>query len=261
MALFVVNNTHGWTDDVATPTSTETSLKKLSLEDLMRMEVTSVSRQESTVGQSPAAIFVVTPEMIRRSGATNFPELLRMVPGLEVGHIDSSKWGVAARGFNTRFANQLLVQVDGRTVYTPINGGVYWDTVDYPLDDIDRIEVIRGPGGSVWGANAVNGIINIITKSAKETQGVSWTAGGGTEERAFTSFRFGGAVGDNLYYRVYGKCMDARLAWEARKNLELALVGQNLFDDHHPELGTSLLIRSPLVEVERSIYGIIKWEF
>jgi iron complex outermembrane receptor protein len=184
------------------------SLAGASLEELMNVRVTTVSREESTIGLSPAAIFVITPEMIRRSGATSVPELLRMVPGLEVGHIDSSKWGVASRGFNTRFANKLLVQVDGRTVYTPINGGVYWDTVDYVLEDIERIEVVRGPGGSVWGANAVNGIINIITKSAKDTQGVLWSAGVGTEERAFTSFRFGGAVSDNLYYRVYGKWLE-----------------------------------------------------
>ena len=179
-----------------------------SIEELMNVRVTTVSREESTVGQSPAAVFVITPEMIHRSGATNIPEILRMVPGLEVAHIDSSKWGVSARGFNTRFANQLLVQVDGRTVYTPVNGGVYWDTVDYVLEDIDRIEVIRGPGASVWGANAVNGIINIITKTAKDTQGMLWVAGGGTEERAFTSFRFGGAIGDNLHYRVYGKWLE-----------------------------------------------------
>ncbi len=189
------------------PLVAETS-KPSSLEELMDVRVTTVSREESTVGQSPAAIFVITPEMIHRSGATNIPELLRMVPGLDVGHIDSSKWGVAARGFNDRFANKLLVQVDGRTVYTPINGGVYWDTVDYPLEDIERIEVIRGPGGSVWGANAVNGIINIITKPAKDTQGMLLTMGGGTEERAFTSFRFGGAIGDNLHYRVYGKWLE-----------------------------------------------------
>jgi iron complex outermembrane receptor protein len=181
------------------------NLSTASLEELMDVRVTSVSRGESTIGESPAAIFVITPEMIRRSGATSIPELLRMVPGMEVGHIDSSKWGVSSRGFNDRFAKHLLVQVDGRTVYTPVNGGVYWDTVDYHFPDIERIEVIRGPGGSVWGANAVNGIINIITKSAKDTQGFSLLAGGGTEDRGFTSFRFGGSLGDNLQYRVYGK--------------------------------------------------------
>ena len=180
-------------------------LSGASLEELMNVRVTTVSREERSVGESPAAIFVVTPEMIRRSGATSIPEVLRMVPGISVGHIDSSKWGVSARGFNDRFANKLLVQVDGRTVYTPVNGGVYWDTVDYPFGDIERIEVIRGPGASVWGANAVNGIINIITKPAKETQGASVTIGGGTEDRGFASFRYGGALGDNFHYRIYGK--------------------------------------------------------
>ncbi len=188
--------------------ATQPSLAGASIEALMNVRVTTVSRGESTVGESPAAIFVITPEMIRRSGAINIPELLRMVPGLEVGHIDSSKWGVASRGFNDRFANKLLVQMDGRTVYTPVNGGVYWDTVDYPLQDIERIEVIRGPGASVWGANAVNGIINIITKSAKDTQGFLLSAGGGSEERAFASFRFGGLANDNLAYRVYGKWLE-----------------------------------------------------
>src|SRR5205085_7010610 len=127
-----------------------------------------------------------------------------MVPGLEVGHIDSSKWGVASRGFNDRFANKLLVQVDGRTVYTPVNGGVYWDTVDYPLEDIERIEVIRGPGASVWGANAVNGIINIITKPAKQTHGLYVDAGGGTEERGFGTARYGGHSG-GADYRAYAR--------------------------------------------------------
>ena len=198
----------------------------------MNVRVTTVSRGESTVGESPAAIFVITPEMIHRSGATNIPEILRMVPGLEVAHVDSSKWGVTARGFNTRFASRLLVQMDGRTVYTPVNGGVYWDSVDYVLEDIERIEVIRGPGASVWGANAVNGIINIITKTPKETQGVLWVAGGGTEERAFTSFRFGGMAGDNLYYRVYGKWLEHdrgfNLAGDARDDWRTGRFGFRL---------------------------------
>ncbi len=203
-----------------------------SLEELLNVRVTTVSREESTVGQSSAAVFVVTPEMIARSGATTFPEILRMVPGLEVAHIDSSKWAVSARGFAERFAGKMLVQVDGRTVYTPINAGVYWDTVDYPLEDIARIEVVRGPGASVWGANAVNGIINIITKPAKDTQGGLFSGGGGSEEHGFTTFRFGGQIGDNLHYRVYAKWFerdhgfnllgDARDDWrQARTGLRL----------------------------------------
>ena len=181
------------------------SLTGSSIEDLMNLRVTTVSRSASTVGQSPAAVFVITPEMIRRSGATTFPEILRMVPGMNVARIDANKWAVSARGFNERFGNKLLVQVDGRTVYNPVFSGVYWDSVDYVLEDVDRIEVIRGPGASVWGANAVNGIVNIITKSAEATQGGLFRAGGGSAERGFSSLRYGGKIGDDLSYRAYGK--------------------------------------------------------
>jgi len=180
-------------------------LKKMSVEDLMRVEVTTVSRQESTVGQSPAAIHVITQEDIRRSGATTFPELFRRVPGMDVARIDNNKWAVGVRGLNDRFQRFLLVQVDGRTVYSATFAGVYWDALDYPLEDIERIEVIRGPGASVWGANAVNGIINIITKSAKDTQGGLASGRGGSEDRGFGTLRYGGKITDDLTYRVYGK--------------------------------------------------------
>ncbi len=180
-------------------------LADLSLEELMKIEVTTVSRQASTVGESPAAVFVVTPEMIRRSGATTIPELFRMVPGMDVARIDGNKWAVSTRGFNARFGDKLLVQMDGRTLYNPIFSGVYWDAVDYPLEDIERIEIVRGPGASVWGANAVNGIINIITKSAKDTQGGLVSGGAGTEELGFGTIRYGGKITDNLFYRVYSK--------------------------------------------------------
>ena len=180
-------------------------LRGFSIEQLMQLKVTTVSRTPSTVAHSPAAIFVITPEMIRRSGATAIPELFRMVPGMNVARIDGNKWAVSARGFNQRLQDKLLVQVDGRTVYNPIFSGVYWDAVDYPLEDIESIEVIRGPGASVWGANAVNGIINIITKSATETQGGLVSGGGGTTEQGFGTFRYGGKVGDDLFYRFYGK--------------------------------------------------------
>ena len=178
-------------------------LRDLSLEQLMQIPVfekmvSSVSRQSSDVRRSPAAIFVIDQEMIRRSGATTIPELFRMVPGMDVARIDANKWAVSARGFNDRFENKLLVQVDGRTVYNPLFSGVYWDTVDYPLCDIDRIEVIRGPGASIWGANAVNGVINIITKSAQDTQGGRITGGGGTEELGFGDLRYGGKIGKDL---------------------------------------------------------------
>jgi len=166
--------------------------------------VSTVSRQKSTVGKSPAAVYVITNEMIRRSGARSIPEVLRMAPGVQVMKIDSNKWAISIRGFAERFSNKLLVQIDGRSVYTPLFAGVFWDVQDVLLEDVERIEVIRGPGATVWGANAVNGVINIITKSAKNTQGAFVEAGGGTE-RAFTSARAGGQVGDNGWYRAYGK--------------------------------------------------------
>lgn len=171
----------------------------------MDVEVTTVSRMESTVRKSPAAISVITQEDIRRSGATYIPELLRMVPGLHVARLDGNKWAIASRGFNDRFAKNLLVQVDGRTVYAPLTAGVFWEVVDYPLEDIERIEVIRGPGASVWGANAVSGIVNIITKSSKDTQGGYVSGGGGNELHGFGDFRLGGKVNDKLTYRIFGK--------------------------------------------------------
>ena len=176
-----------------------------SIEDLLNVRVTTVSREESTVGESPAAVFVVTQEMIHRSGATSIPELLRMVPGVNVARLNSNQWVVGIRGFDNTLNNKLLVQIDGRTLYSPIQAGVFWDSVDYLLEDIDRIEVVRGPGGTAWGANAVNGVINIVTKPAKDTQGLLLTVGGGTEERGFTGLRFGGMIGRDLHYRVYGK--------------------------------------------------------
>ena len=170
--------------------------------------VSSVSRQESTVGHSPAAVFVITNEMIRRSGAKEIPEVLRMVPGIDVAKIDSNKWAVTSRGFNGRFANSLLVRIDGRDVYTPLFGGTFWDVQDVLLEDVERIEVIRGPGATIWGANAVNGVINIITKNAKNTQGVYVESGAGTYEKGYTSARYGGKISDDLNYRVYGKWFD-----------------------------------------------------
>lgn len=188
--------------------SQQPRLRHLELEQLLDIEVSTVSRTQSTVGESAAAVFVITHEDIRRSGATTIAELFRRVPGMNVARIDNSKWAINARGFNDRYADMLLVQVDGRTVYNPLFAGVYWDAVVYPLDGIERVEVIRGPGGSVWGANAVNGVINIITKSAKKSQGGLLTAGAGTMERGFGSARYGGKLGENAWYRVYGEGFD-----------------------------------------------------
>src|SRR6202011_4959719 len=139
----------------------------LSMEDLMNIQVTSVSKRTQKVADAAAAVFVITREDIRRSGATSIPEALRMAPGLQVARIDENKWAIGSRGFNGRFDNKLLVLIDGRSVYTPLFSGVYWNVQDVMLEDIDRIEVIRGPGATLWGANAVNGVINVITKKAK----------------------------------------------------------------------------------------------
>jgi iron complex outermembrane receptor protein len=170
--------------------------------------VNTVSKQESTLGHSAAAVFVITPEMIRRSGATSIPEALRMAPGVEVARINSNTWAVSARGFNGILARNLLVLIDGRTVYSPVFGGVYWDVQDCLLEDVERIEVIRGPGGTLWGANAVNGVINVITKKAGDTQGAYLAAGGGTVERSNEAVRYGGKIGEDCQYRVYGKYFD-----------------------------------------------------
>jgi iron complex outermembrane receptor protein len=167
--------------------------------------VTSVSRQPSTVGKSPAAVFVITQEMIQHSACNNIPDLLRLVPGLEVARIDANKWAVSSRGFNGQYAKYMLVQIDGRAVYNQFFSGVIWAMQDVPLQDIERIEVVRGPGATVWGANAVNGVINIITKTAADTQGVLAYGGAGTEDRGFSTLRYGGQVGEDFHYRVYGK--------------------------------------------------------
>jgi iron complex outermembrane receptor protein len=184
------------------------NLAQASLEDLLNIQVTSVSKKEQKLSRTPAAVFVITQEDIRRSGATNIPDLLRMVPGLDVAQINANTWAISARGFNLQFANKLLVLVDGRAVYTPLFGGVYWDTVDVPLEDIEQIEVIRGPGGTLWGANAVNGVINIITKSAAETQGGLITAGGGTQAEGFGTVRYGGKIKGDSSYRVFAKYLN-----------------------------------------------------
>ncbi|MBN1141148.1 MAG: TonB-dependent receptor [Deltaproteobacteria bacterium] len=177
----------------------------LSIEELMEIEITSAAKKPQQLSQAAAAIFVITAEDIRRSGAISIPEALRMAPGLDVARISANRWAISARGFNGLFANKLLVLIDGRTVYSPFYSGVYWDIQDTLLEDIERIEVIRGPGAALWGANAVNGVINIVTKSAAGTQGGLLSAGAGTEERGFAGARYGGNLGANGHYRVFGK--------------------------------------------------------
>jgi iron complex outermembrane receptor protein len=182
--------------------------KKLSLEELMNVEVTSVSKRPEKLAETASAIQVITQEDIRRSGATHLPEALRLATNLEVDQIDSGQWAVSARGFNGALANKMLVLIDGRTVYSPLFAGVFWDAQDVLLEDVERIEVISGPGATLWGANAVNGVINVITKSAKDTQGVLLEGGGGAGLQGLGGVRYGGALGPNLYFRVYGKYTD-----------------------------------------------------
>lgn len=177
---------------------------RMDLEQLMQMEVISVEKKPQSVLKTAAAIHVVTQDDIRRSGALSLPEVLRGVPGLEVMQIDSNNWAVSIRGFDSRFANKLLVMIDGRTIYNPLFSGVYWNMNETLLDDIDRIEVIRGPGGTMWGANAVNGVINIITKKASETQGTQFSFIGGSQERNISA-RHGGRINDQVSYRFFTK--------------------------------------------------------
>jgi iron complex outermembrane recepter protein len=191
--------------DTVTPPS---ALKNLSLDELMGVEVTSVSRHSEKLSATPSAIQVITSEDIRRSGASSLPEALRLADNLDVAQKNSHDWAITARGFNTALANKLLVMIDGRTVYTPLFSGVFWDAQNYLLADIDRIEVISGPGGTLWGANAVNGVINIITKSAKNTQGLYVEAGGGSQLQDFGGARYGGMLAPDVYMRVYGEAFN-----------------------------------------------------
>ena len=183
-------------------------LAKKSLEDLMNIEVTSVSKTPQPLARSAAAIYVITQEDIQRSGATSVPELLRMVPGLDVAQIDSSTWAISSRGFNSQYANKMLVLVDGRIVYSPSFSGVVWDEQDLVLEDIERIEVIRGPGATLWGSNAVNGVINIITKKAQDTPGGLLSVKTGNEEGIETTTQYGGRAADKGYYRIFAKYFD-----------------------------------------------------
>jgi iron complex outermembrane receptor protein len=176
----------------------------LSPEQLFAAEVISPARTPESVWEAPAAISVLTAADIERAGVTSIPEALRLAPGVDVAQINSSGWAISARGFNSALANKLLVLIDGREIYDPLFSGVYWDVQDTPLQDIERIEVVRGPGASLWGANAVNGVINIITKSAADTQGALVSATAGDQERGALTARYGGAFGDSGHWRIYG---------------------------------------------------------
>src|SRR2546425_4218594 len=187
------------------PDSSLSALKKLSIEQLMTFEVTSVSKRPERLAQTASAIQLITAQDIRRSGASSLPEALRLAANLQVAQVDSRQWAISARGFNGTTANKLLVLIDGRTVYTPLFSGVFWDVEEAPLPDLDRIEVISGPGATLWGANAVNGVINVITKDTKDTMGMLVSGGGGTKQRAFGAVRYGGALGSRVRARIYGR--------------------------------------------------------
>jgi iron complex outermembrane receptor protein len=176
----------------------------LSLEELANISITSVSKRAEQLAEAPASIFVISGDEIRRSGYTTLPEALRLAPNLQVARVDARNYAITARGFNNPFANKLLVLIDGRTVYSPLFSGVFWDAQDVVLEDVNRIEVISGPGATLWGANAVNGVINIITKSAAATQGTLLAAGGSNKEKQGV-VRYGGTLTNGGHYRVYGK--------------------------------------------------------
>ena len=195
----------------------------LDLKDVLELEITSVSKKPQTVSKAAAAIFVITGDDIRRMGVQTLPDALRMAPGIEVAQISASAWAVTARGLNGRFANKLLVLIDGRTVFSPAFSGVFWDVQDTVLADIERIEVIRGPGAATWGANAVNGVVNIITKSAAATQSGLLEFSSGTAERGTLSMRYGSKLEDLGYWRLYAKGFD-------REALSLQATGQPGFD-------------------------------
>jgi iron complex outermembrane receptor protein len=208
ISLLVLGLTLDAGGQTAGPDSSVGSLKQLSLEQLMDIQVTSVSKEPEKLLDAAAAIQVVTSDDIDRSGATSLPEALRLADNLEVAQENSHDWAISARGFDANLANKLLVLIDGRAVYSPLYGGVEWNVQDYLLADVDRIEVISGPGGTLWGANAVNGVINVTTKSAKDTQGLLVEEGVGSELEDYTAVRFGESLGTGTYFRVYAEYSD-----------------------------------------------------
>ncbi len=233
--------------DADDSTSTLDTLKGLSVQELMSIKVTSVARHPEKLLETASAIQVITADEIRRSGATSLAEVLRLADNLQVAQKNSHDWAISARGFNTALANKLLVMIDGRTVYTPLFSGVFWDIQDYPLEDIDRIEVISGPGGTLWGANAVNGVINIITKSAADTKGAYVEGGGGSQLEQLAVARYGGSLSSDTDFRVYGKYTD--------RGDEMLSDGQPSSDSWHQERGGFRLDSNPSASDTLSVHG------
>ncbi|MDB6087320.1 MAG: TonB-dependent receptor, plug [Gammaproteobacteria bacterium] len=222
-------------------------LKQLSVEELMNIQVTSVARHPEKLLQAAAAIQVITQDDIRRSGASSIPEALRLADNLEVAQKNAHDWAITARGFNTALGNKLLVMIDGRTVYTPLYSGVFWDVQDYLLEDIDRIEVISGPGGTLWGANAVNGVINIITRSAADSQGLHLEAGGGSQLEEFGGARYGGMLSPGVSFRIYGKYFD--------RGSEVLANGSPAHDGWHQAQGGFRVDSQPSPQDTLSLHG------
>ena len=201
----------------------------LPIAELTKIEITSVSRRSQRLQDVASAVFVITQDDIRRSGATSIPEALRMAPGIQVDRIGTDKWAISIRGFNGRYANKLQVLIDGRSVYTPLFSGTFWEQQDTLMEDIERIEVIRGPAATVWGINSVNGVINVITKKAADTQGTLLTAGGGTFEQGFVGARYGGKINDDTPFRIFAKGFT--------RNDMMAPLGQTNRDEWHSVRG------------------------
>jgi iron complex outermembrane receptor protein len=223
------------------------SLKQMSVDELMDVEVTSVAKEPQKLLRAAAAIQVITAEDIRRSGATSIPEALRLADNLQVAQINAHDWAISARGFNANLANKLLVLIDGRVVYTPLYGGVLWNVQDYLLNDIERIEVISGPGGTLWGANAVNGVINIVTKAAAETQGLYASAGGGNELREQGDVRYGAELTPDVYVRAYAKYTD--------HDSELTSGGTNAENSWHMARGGFRMDAGPTAQDRFTLQG------
>ncbi len=235
-----------WASLQDTEIPSDDRLFEMSIEDLMALKITSVSKKTQKLSDAAAAVYVITNDDIRRSGANSVPEVLRMVPGLQVAQVNANQWAISSRGFNSSFANKLLVLIDGRSVYTPLFSGVIWSIQDLPLMDVERIEVIRGPGATLWGANAVNGVINILTKKAKDTQGLVLETGIGTEEKGFGTIRYGGNINNRTYFRIYAKYFDRDAAVfpdgkDADDNWAFARSGFRL--DHRLENDDSMTVQ------------------
>jgi iron complex outermembrane receptor protein len=233
-------------------------LKMMSVEELMNVKVTLVTRTPENISNAASAIQVLSGEDIRRSGATNIPEALRLIPNIQVAQFNSNAYIVGVRGFNTIFANKLLVMIDGRTIYTPLFGGVIWDLQHVLLEDVDRIEVVSGPGGSLWGANAVNGVINIVTKKTSDTQGGYISAAAGNFIKNNFQVRYGGKLGKNSFYKVYGQHFDRKetnLADESKNTDAWGVTQAGFRMDFEPSIKDAFTIQGDFYDGLRKTPG------